>query len=111
MKKNKIIMSVVTASCLFFSGLTAAAFSRPEHVEFEKVQRSLSHAEAEQVTTNVLLRQILAEVVKANNLKGDNRCSAGEKQYSVGYVISTGKKTLHCDIGNGYPEWVVEDKA
>ena len=111
MKKNKIILSVVTASCLLFSGLTAAAFGRPEPVEFEKVQRSLTHAEPEQVTTNVLLRQILAEVVKANNHKGDNRCSDGEKQYSVGYVISTGKKTLRCDIGNGYPEWMVEDKA
>jgi hypothetical protein len=32
----------------------------------------------EQVTTNVLLRQILAEVIKVNSLKEDNRCSDGE---------------------------------
>ncbi|CND01401.1 Uncharacterised protein [Yersinia intermedia] len=70
MKKNKIILSVVTASCLLFSGLTAAAFERPEPVKFEKVQRYLSHAEPEQVTTNVLPRQIPAYVVKASNLKG-----------------------------------------
>lgn len=62
--------------------------------------------QGEQVTTNVLLRQILAEVIRSNSLKEDRRCSDGEKQYSPGYVIMVDKKTLRCDSGNGYPEWV-----
>ncbi|HED1397883.1 TPA: hypothetical protein R4S38_004999, partial [Citrobacter freundii] len=54
---------------------------------------------------------ILAEVIRSNNLKEDRRCSDGEKQYSPGYVITVDRKTLRCDSGNGYPEWVAEGKS
>lgn len=59
----------------------------------------------------MLLRQILAEVIKSNSLEEDLRCSDGEKQYSPGYVITVGKKSLRCDSRNGYPVWVAEDKS
>ncbi|UZQ70388.1 hypothetical protein OQE50_25140 (plasmid) [Enterobacter kobei] len=65
----------------------------------------------EQVTTNVLLRQILAEVIKVNSLKEDNRCSDGENKYSPGYIISVGNKTLRCDISKDYPQWIEGNKA
>lgn len=107
MGNNKII--IAAAGCLLFSGLTFASNERPVRVT-EPVLSPSSSAVPEQVTTNMLLRQILAEVIKANTVKSDNRCSDGEKRYSPGYVISTGKKTLRCNTGNGYPEWV-EDKA
>ena len=67
--------------------------------------------QGEQVTTNVLLRQILAEVIKTNSLKEDKRCSDGEKNYSPGYIISVGNKTLRCDIAKDYPQWIEGDKA
>lgn len=108
MKNARIIFAAATAGCLLFSGLPAAAYDRPEPVGATPVIRAVPPPE--QVTTHVLLRQILAEVTKANHLKGDSRCSDGEKQYSPGYVISAGKKTLRCDTGNGYPAWV-EDKS
>ncbi|WP_080155104.1 hypothetical protein [Salmonella enterica] len=110
MKKNNIILSVAVVGCLIFSGLTFASFERTERVKFEPVPLPPSSAVPEQITNNVLLRQILAEVIKANSVKSDNRCSDGEKNYSPGYIVSADKKTLRCDIGNGYPEWV-EDKA
>ncbi|EBU3473380.1 hypothetical protein CVN86_22065 [Salmonella enterica] len=97
MKNNNIILSVAVVGCLIFSGLTFASFERPERVKFEPVPLPPSSAVPEQITTNVLLRQILAEVIKANSV-------------NPGYIVSADKKTLRCDIGNGYPEWV-EDKA
>ncbi|EDT8279617.1 hypothetical protein GZ08_004267 [Salmonella enterica subsp. enterica serovar Javiana] len=111
MKKNNIILSVAVVGCLIFSGLTFASFERPERVKFEPVPLPPSSAVPEQITTNVLLRQILAEVIKANSVKSDNRCSDGEKNYSPGYIISVGKKSLRCDVVKGYPEWVSVDNA
>lgn len=58
MKNKQIAVSVVIVGCLLFRGLTFASFERPERVEFEKVPLSQSSAVPEQVTTNVLLRQI-----------------------------------------------------
>jgi len=112
MKNNTIILSAATvAVSLLFSGLTFASFERPMRVESEKVPPAPSPITGELVTTNGLLRQILAEVMKGNAQKADNRCSDGEKNYSPGYIISVDKKTLRCDTGNGYPEWVEGDKS
>lgn len=112
MKKNTIILSAATvAVSLLFSGLAFASFERPGRVESEKAPLSPSPITGERVTTNGLLMQILVEVMKGNTQKVDNRCSDGEKSYSPGYVISAGNKTLRCDIGNGYPEWVEGDKS
>lgn len=111
MKNNTIVLSVAAAGCLLFSGLTFASFERPMRVESEKVSQAPSPITGELVTTNGLLRQILAEVMKGNAQKADNRCSDGEKNYSPGYIISVDKKTLRCDTGNGYPEWVEGDKS
>ncbi|ECI4151931.1 hypothetical protein DPO80_16495 [Salmonella enterica subsp. salamae] len=110
MKKNTIVLSVATAGCLFFSGLTFASFERPERV-IEPVLSPSSSVVPEQITTNVLLRQLLAEVMKGNAQKADNRCSDGEKNYSPGYIISVGKKSLRCDVVKGYPEWVSVDNV
>ncbi|EEO2502405.1 hypothetical protein G6130_000551 [Salmonella enterica] len=110
MKSKKIIPVVATAGCLVFSGLTFASFERSEPVVIQKGPMPV-FPEPEQVTTNVLLRQILAEVIKANSVKSDNRCSDGEKNYSPGYIISVGKKSLRCDVVKGYPEWVSVDNA
>lgn len=109
MKTRAIVLSSAVA-LLLSGGLAFASFERAEPVEILKEPMQPVFPEPEQVTTNVLLRQILAEVIKSNSLKGDRRCSDGEKQYSPGYIISIDKKILRCDIGNRYPEWV-EDKA
>lgn len=45
--------------------------------------------------------------MKGNAQKADNCCSDGEKSY----IISAGNKSLKCDVGNGYPEWVNADNA
>lgn len=116
MKNMTIILSAAVA-LLMSGGLAIAGFDsspRPQHVgpPFGSTpQPEYLSQKGEQVTTNVLLRQILAEVIKSNSLKEDKRCSDGEKQYSPGYVITVDKKTLRCDIGNGYPEWVEGDKS
>ena len=109
MKTRAIVLSSAVA-LLLSGGLAFASVQRAEPVEILKGPMQPVFPEPEQVTTNVLLRQILAEVIKSNSLKGDRRCSDGEKQYSPGYIISIDKKILRCDTGNGYPEWV-EDKA
>lgn len=109
MKTRTTVLSSAVA-LLLSGGLAFASFERAERVEIQKGPMPVVFPEPEQVTTNVLLRQILAEVIKSNSLKGDRRCSDGEKQYSPGYIISIDKKILRCDTGNGYPEWV-EDKA
>ena len=111
MKRNNIILSVAVVGCLIFSGLTFASIERSERAESEKLPLSPSPIVGELVTTNGLLRQILAEVIKANTVKSDNRCSSGEKDYSPGYIISVGKKSLRCDVVKGYPEWVSVDNA
>ena len=103
MKNTTIILSSAVA-LLMSGGLAFAGFDNTPPPKYVGPQGA-------QVTTNVLLRQILAEVIKSNSLKEDQRCSDGEKQYSPGYVITVDKKTLRCDIGNGYPEWVVEGKS
>ncbi|EAT2607825.1 hypothetical protein EJN23_17560 [Salmonella enterica] len=109
--KNKTIVLSSAVALLMSGGLAFASFERGEPVEIQKGPMPVVFPEPEQVTTNVLLRQILAEVTKSNSLKEDRRCSDGEKQYSAGYIISIDKKTLRCDIGNGYPEWVAEGKS
>ncbi|EAW2451555.1 hypothetical protein AHU44_22770 [Salmonella enterica subsp. diarizonae] len=114
MKNRTIILSVAVA-LLMSGGLAFAGFDstpQPQYVgpPFGSTpQPEYLSQKGEQVTTNVLLRQILAEVIKSNSLKEDIRCSDGEKQYSPGYVITVDKKTLRCESRNGYPEWVAED--
>ncbi len=114
--KNKTIILSAAVVLLMSGGLAFAGFDstpRPQHVgpPFGSTpQPEYLSQKGEQVTTNVLLRQILAEVIKSNSLKEDRRCSDGEKQYSPGYVITVDRKTLRCDSVNGYPEWL-EDKA
>ncbi|ECO9393580.1 hypothetical protein FX276_21355 [Salmonella enterica] len=110
MKTRIIVLAAATAALLMSGGLAFASFERPEPVEIQKGPMPIVLPEPEQVTTNVLLRQILAEVIKSNSLKEDRGCSDGEKQYSPGYVITVDRKTLRCASVNGYPEWV-EDKS
>lgn len=98
MKNKQIALSAVISGCLSLSGPTFAASAIPGPDDFKNVP-VLQIQQGEQVTTNVLLRQILAEVIKANSQKEDKRCSDGVKQYSPGYIISAGKQTLRCDIG------------
>ena len=112
MRNKQIALSAVVSACLSLSGPTFAAPTIIEPVQtiieadgYKNVPVRQTQ-QGEQVTTNVLLRQILAEVIKANSQKEDKRCSDGEKHYSPGYIISTGKQTLRCDISSGYPEWV-----
>ena len=113
MKNKRIAVSAVITGCLLFSSLTFASLKGPVLIHSEQPEQILAEPSAvpEQVTTNVLLRQILAEVIKTNSLKEDKRCSDGEKNYSPGYIISAGKQTLRCDIGSGYPEWVEGGKS
>ncbi|HBC6392016.1 TPA: hypothetical protein KEW70_004875 [Citrobacter freundii] len=94
-------------------GPTFASSKGPVLIHSELPEQILAepHAVPELVTTNVLLRQILAEVIKTNSLKEDKRCSDGEKNYSPGYIISVGNKTLRCDIAKDYPQWIEGDKA
>ncbi|EAA7440590.1 hypothetical protein ACDM60_004474 [Salmonella enterica] len=114
--KNKIIILSAAVALLMSGGLAFAGFDstpQPQYVgpPFGSTpQPEYLSQKGEQVTTNVLLRQILVEVMKGNAQKADNRCSDGEKNYSPGYIINAGKQTLRCDTGNGYPEWV-EDKS
>ncbi|EFU1954844.1 hypothetical protein HUO40_004137 [Salmonella enterica] len=111
MKNKQIALSALISGCLSLSGSTFASSKGPVLIYSELPEQIMAEPTAvpEQVTTNVLLRQILSEVIKSNSLKEDKHCSDGEKQYSPGYVITVDKKTLRCDSGNGYPEWVVED--
>lgn len=104
MKNTKLIVAVIAAACLLFSGMTLAGFdlSGPKEPAYPVLQ-------PEQITTNTLLRQILMELVKGNALRADNRCSDGDKSYSAGYVITVGKKTLRCDTENDLPAWVLAD--
>lgn len=117
MKTRTIILSAATAALLMSGGLAFAGFNSTPQTQYvgppfgSTPQPEYLIQKGEQVTTNVLLRQILAEVIKSNSLKEDRRCSDGEKQYSSGYVITVDKKTLRCDSGNGYPEWVEGDKS
>ncbi|HDF2330339.1 hypothetical protein Q4R36_06950 [Morganella morganii] len=115
--KNKIIILSTAVAFLMSGGLAFAGFDStppPQYVgpPFGSTpQPEYLSQKGEQVTTNVLLRQILAEVMKGNAQKADNRCSDGEKNYSPGYIISAGKKSLRCDVVKGYPEWVSVDNA
>lgn len=113
MKNKPIAVSAIITGCLLFSGLTFASSERPVLVYSGEPEKILAEPPAvpEQITTNVLLRQILAELIKANSLKEERRCSDGDRHYSAGYIISVGKKTLRCDTGSGYPEWVEGDKS
>ncbi|EAR1172139.1 hypothetical protein Q3Y86_004472 [Salmonella enterica] len=108
MKNKQIALYAVISGCLLLSGPTFASSKGPVLIHSELPEQILAEPPTvpEQVTTNVLLRQILAEVIKTNSLKEDKRYSDGEKNYSPGYIISAGKQTLRCDIGSGYPEWV-----
>ena len=113
--KNKIITLSAAVVLLMSGGLAFAGFDSTPKTRYvgppfgSTPQPEYLSQQGEQVTTNVLLRQILAEVIKSNSLKEDRRCSDGEKQYSPGYVITVDKKTLRCESRNGYPEWVAED--
>ena len=113
MKNKQIVLSAVISGCLSLSGPTFASSKGPVLIHSELPEQILAepHAVPELVTTNVLLRQILAEVIKTNSLKEDKRCSDGEKNYSPGYIISVGNKTLRCDIAKDYPQWIEGDKA
>lgn len=120
MKNKRIAVSAIITGCLLFSGLTFGSFERPVQVYSGPVQvdsgvpeKILAEPPAvpEQITTNVLLRQILAELIKANSLKEERRCSDGDRHYSAGYIISVDKKTLRCDTSSGYPEWVEGGKS
>lgn len=113
--KNKTIILSSAVALLISGGLAFAGFNSTPQTQYvgppfgSTPQPEYLSQKGEQVTTNVLLRQILAEVIKSNSLKEDRRCSDGEKQYSPGYVITVDKKTLRCESRNGYPEWVAED--
>lgn len=110
MKNKQIALSAVISGCLSLSLPTFAAPAISGTDDFKNVPvRQIQ--QGEQVTTNVLLRQILAEVIKANSQKEDKRCSDGEKHYSPGYIIKAGNKTLRCDISRDYPQWMEGDKA
>ncbi|MHC0026578.1 MULTISPECIES: hypothetical protein [Enterobacter] len=113
MKNKRIAVSAIITGCLLFSGLTFGSFERPVQVDSGVPEKILAEPPAvpEQITTNVLLRQILAELIKANSLKEERRCSDGDRHYSPGYIISVDKKTLRCDTGSGYPEWVEGGKS
>ncbi|EBO8546124.1 hypothetical protein K9D89_004118 [Salmonella enterica] len=113
MKNKQTALYAVISGCLLLSGPTFASSKGPVLIHSELPEQILAEPPTvpEQVTTNVLLRQILAEVIKTNSLKEDKRCSDGEKNYSPGYIISAGKQTLCCDIGSGYPEWVEGGKS
>ncbi|EGF6448584.1 hypothetical protein M2U62_004290 [Salmonella enterica] len=116
MKNRTIILSAAVA-LLMSGGLAFAGFDSTPKTQYvgqpfgSTPQPEYLSQKGEQVTTNVLLRQILAEFIKSNSLKEDRRCSDGEKLYSPGYTITIDKKSLRCDIGNGYPEWVEGDKS
>lgn len=113
MTNKQIALYAVISGCLSLSGPTFASSKGPVLIHSELPEQILAepHAVPELVTTNVLLRQILAEVIKTNSLKEDKRCSDGEKNYSPGYIISVGNKTLRCDIAKDYPQWIEGDKA
>ncbi|EBJ7457070.1 hypothetical protein ACFDWB_005092 [Salmonella enterica] len=113
MKNKQIALYAVISGCLSLSGPTFASSKGPVLIHSALPEQILAEPPAvpEQATTNVLLRQILAEVVKTNSLKEDKRCSDGERNYSPDYIISAGKQTLCCDIGSGYPEWVEGGKS
>ncbi|ELE3672181.1 hypothetical protein RMI71_003206 [Escherichia coli] len=113
MKNKQIALSAVISGCLSLSGPTFASSKGPVLIHSELPEQIMAAPTAvpEQVTTNVLLRQILAEVIKVNSLKADNRCSDGENKYSPGYIISVGNKTLRCDISKDYPQWIEGNKA
>lgn len=110
---TEIYARIGISGCLSLSGPTFASSKGPVLIHSELPEQILAepHAVPELVTTNVLLRQILAEVIKTNSLKEDKRCSDGEKNYSPGYIISVGNKTLRCDIAKDYPQWIEGDKA
>lgn len=112
MKNKQIALSAVISGCLSLSGPAFAAPTIPEPVQtiiepdgYKNVPVRQIH-QGEQVTTNVLLSQILAEVIKTNSQADNKSCSDGEKNYSPGFILSVGEKTLRCDMGKGYPEWV-----
>lgn len=100
MKSKKVVLSAITVGCLLFSGMSVAGYVKTELISPATNPVYVEpNPDFELVTTNVLLRQILAEVIKANSLKEDNRCSDGEKKYSPGYIISVGNKTLRYQQG------------
>ncbi|EDY1866325.1 hypothetical protein AZ026_005279 [Klebsiella pneumoniae] len=115
--KNKIIILSAAVALLISGGLAFAGFDSTPQSQYvgppfgSTPQPEYLSQKGEQVTTNVLLRQILAELIKANSLKEERRCSDGDRHYSAGYIISVDKKTLRCDTGSGYPEWVEGGKS
>ncbi|RSB21925.1 hypothetical protein [Enterobacter cloacae] len=115
--KNKIIILSAAVALLISGGLAFAGFDSTPQSQYvgppfgSTPQPEYLSQKGEQVTTNVLLRQILAELIKANSMKEERRCSDGDRHYSAGYIISVDKKTLRCDTGSGYPEWVEGGKS
>ncbi|MGK3159983.1 hypothetical protein ACCY75_19990 [Enterobacter kobei] len=71
MKNKRIAVSAIITGCLLFSGLTFASVERPVQVYSPVPEKILAESPAvpEQITTNTLLRQMLAELIKANSLK------------------------------------------
>lgn len=115
--KNKIIILSAAVALLISGGLAFAGFDSTPQSQYvgppfgSTPQPEYLSQKGEQVTTNVFLRQILAELIKANSMKEERRCSDGDRHYSAGYIISVDKKTLRCDTGSGYPEWVEGGKS
>lgn len=115
--KNKIIILSAAVALLISGGLAFAGFDSTPQSQYvgppfgSTPQPEYLSQKGEQVTTNVLLRQTLAELIKANSMKEERRCSDGDRHYSAGYIISVDKKTLRCDTGSGYPEWVEGGKS
>lgn len=100
MKNKKIILSAAVA-LLMSGGLAFAGFDSTPKTQYvgppfgSTLQPDYLSQQGEQVTTNVLLRQILAEVIRSNNLKEDRRCSDGENSTRRATSLrSTGKRCV-----------------
>ncbi|HDX8941050.1 hypothetical protein GW952_30780 (plasmid) [Klebsiella michiganensis] len=102
-------LATLSLTTLLFSGTCAAVFIPPEMPEAPPLQRSsppVTPALRLLSESTVLLHQILAELARGNAQRADPRCSDGDRQYSPGYHLSTGSRTLRCALRDGHPEWV-----
>ena len=102
-------LATLSLTTLLFSGTCAAVFIPPEMPEAPPLQRSsppVTPALRLLSESTVLLHQILAELARDNAQRADPRCSDGDRQYSPGYLLSTGSGTLRCALRDGHPEWV-----
>lgn len=99
----------LSLTTLLLSGTSAAVFIPPEMPDAPPLQQS-SPPETQELRllseSTVLLNQILAELSRGNAQRADLRCSDGDRQYSPGYLLGTGSRTLRCVLRDGHPEWV-----